>query len=76
MLTAGAVVWPDVLMLHLCIGTTEEFPHADLTPGLISCNLPFLVIYHFPTMEKCGVCLQWAMRCPWQEIMAAEAGVS
>lgn len=61
MLTAGAVVWPDVLTLHLCIGTTEEFSHAELAPGLISCNLPLL-------MEKCGVCLQWAMRCPWQEI--------
>lgn len=36
MLTAGTVVWPGVLTLHLCIGTTEKSSHADLTPGLIS----------------------------------------
>lgn len=60
MLTAGAVVWPGVSTLHLCTGTTEESSRADLTPGLISHNLPFF-------MERFGVCPQWAMRCPWQD---------
>lgn len=46
----------------LYIGTLEESSHTDLTPGFLSCNLPFL------HGKECEGCPQWARRRPQQEI--------
>lgn len=46
----------------LYVGTLEESSHTDLTPGFLSCNLPFL------HGKECDGCPQWARRCSQQEI--------